>query len=183
MSVGQIRIMECWGPLFWPWGPTLAIFYGHFMALFGPKWLYLAIGSLSSPKWVEYWVNMVEHCQTHPGGPVWAIRAPKNVTREPQKRPKTVFFGSKLAIFGCFWHPPVALSRGLNGFNISPWMCPVMFNQVWALFNPFWGIGGNHSKIHCFGRFLEPPGTLQGPPRAPKWVPDTKKGGHISQPS
>ena len=99
-------------------------------AFFGPKWPYLAISSPGKRKWVEHWLNMVEHCQTHPGGPVWAIRAPKNVTREPQKRPKTVFFGSKLAIFVCFWHHPVALSRGLNGFNISPWMCPVMFNQV-----------------------------------------------------
>ena len=44
---------------------------------FGPKWPYLAIGSPSKPKWVEHWLNMVEHCQTHPGGSVWAFRAPK----------------------------------------------------------------------------------------------------------
>ena len=73
------------------------------------------------------WLNIVKHIQ---GGQFGPLGPQKNVTREPQKRPKTVFFGSKLAIFGCFWHPPVALSRGLNGFNISPWMCPVMFNQV-----------------------------------------------------
>ena len=73
------------------------------------------------------WLNIVKHIQ---GGQFGPLGPQKNVTREPQKRPKTVFFGLKLAIFGCFWHPPVALSRGLNGFNISPWMCPVMFNQV-----------------------------------------------------
>ena len=105
------------------------------------------------------WLNTVKHIQGGQFGPL----GPQKVSpRSPRSAQKTTFFGSKMAIYGCFWHPPVALSRGLNGFNISLWMCPVMFNQLWVLFNPFWGIGGNHGKIHCFGRFSEPPGPQKG---------------------
>ena len=52
---------------------------GHFFNLDGhhrpysmapsdSKWSYLALGSLSGLKWVERWLNMVEHCISHPGG-------------------------------------------------------------------------------------------------------------------
>ena len=51
-------------------------------------------------------LNMVEHCQTHPGGSVWAFRAPKNVTREPQKRPKTKLFWLKIGHFWVLLAPP-----------------------------------------------------------------------------
>ena len=125
------------------------------------------------------WLNIVKHIQ---GGQFGPVGPQKSVTKEPQKRPKKAFFGSKMAIFGCFWHPPVALSRGLNGFNISPWMCSIMFKQLWALFSFFWRIGGNQSKIRCFGRFGGLQGPCRAPPGTPKGVPDTKKGGRISQP-
>ena len=118
------------------------------------------------PSWT--WLNIVKHIQGSQFGP---LGPQKSVTKELQKCPKTAIFCSKMAIFGCFWHPPVALSRGLNGFNISPWMCSIMFKQLWALFSFFWRIGGNQSKIRCFGRF----GGLQGPPRDPKRGPRHQK--------
>ena len=52
--------------------------YGHF----GPKnsqiWPYLAIGSLSDPKLVEHWLNMVEHRSPHLGWATWTpLHSPK----------------------------------------------------------------------------------------------------------
>ena len=64
-------------------------------AFFDPKWPYLAIGSPRKPKWVEHWLNMVEHCQTHPGGSVGPLGPPKSVTRGPQRRPKLSFLAQK----------------------------------------------------------------------------------------
>ena len=103
-------------------------------ALFGPKWPYLAIGSPSKPKWVEHWLNMVEHCQTHPGGSVWAFMAPKNVTRGPQKRSKTAFFGPK-------W-PYLAISSPSKRKWVEHWLNMVEHCQthpggsVWAIRAP-----------------------------------------------
>ena len=59
----------------------------------------------------------------------------------------TALFWSTLAIFGHFWYPHVALSGGLNGSNIPPWMCSVMFNQFWGLVQLIWGHCGNQNKI------------------------------------
>ena len=159
MSVGQIRIMKCWGALFQPRGPPLALFLAILWPLltqnshiwlwaasaapnglnigwtwlnivfhirggqlgpfwppeivnFGPqihpkmcffslKLPDLVIDSPSSPKWVKYWVNMVEHCISHPGGSVRGsgpFRPPENVNLGPQNRPKCVF-RPKMAIF------------------------------------------------------------------------------------
>ena len=117
-------------------------------------------------------LNIVKHLR---GGLFGPLGPQKRVTGEPQNRQNMPFLSQNWQFFRCFLHPPVALSRGWNAFNISPWMCSVMFNQLWALFNPFRGIGSNQSQIHCFGRFLEPPGLLQGSLGAPKWVPDSKK--------
>ena len=69
------------------------------MALFGPKWPFLAIGGPSKPKWVEHWLNIVEHRQTHPGGEFEPLRLPKSVIRGPLERLKMAYFGPKLAIF------------------------------------------------------------------------------------
>ena len=156
MSVGQIRIMKCWGALFQPRGPPLALFLailwplltqnshiwlwaasaapnglnigwtwlnivfhirggqlGPFrppeivnlgpqnhrkMVFFGIKWPDLDIGSPSSPKWVQYWVNMIEHYISYPGGQLGPFRAPENVNLRPQNHPK-MFFRPKMAIF------------------------------------------------------------------------------------
>ena len=70
-----------------------------FLAPFGPKWLYLAIGSLSSPKWVEYWVNMIEHCSPHPGGSVRTFFGPQKISIGAPETPKSGFFGSKMDVF------------------------------------------------------------------------------------
>ena len=64
-QLGQVEICSTLRDLIchilWP-------FYCHFMAFFGSKWPYWAIGSPSDPKWVEHWLNMVEHCISHLGG-------------------------------------------------------------------------------------------------------------------
>ena len=73
-QLGQVEICSTLRDLIchilWP-------FYCHFMAFFGSKWPYWAIGSPSDPKWVEHWLNMVEHCTSHLGGWVWTPLAPK----------------------------------------------------------------------------------------------------------
>ena len=74
---------------------TTGPIFGHFMAPIDPKQPYLALSSFSSPKWVEYWVNMIEHCISHPRGSVRALSAPENVNLGPQNRPKVVLFGLK----------------------------------------------------------------------------------------
>ena len=66
----------------------------HYTALSPFSISYLTV-KLARLKWVGHWLNMVEHCQTHPGGSVWAFMGPKHVTRGPQKRSKTAFFGPK----------------------------------------------------------------------------------------
>ena len=105
-------------------------------AFFDPKWPYLAIGSPRKPKWVEHWLNMVEHCQTHPGGSVWAFRAPKKCHPGAPEAFKIVIFGPKTpfgaagtaygklwpfwAKKGRFWAvlgPPLTFSQGLKRPN------------------------------------------------------------------
>ena len=86
---GSVRTLSA--PRKCQWGPQNC----PKTAFFGPKWPYLAIGSPSKPKWVEHWLNMVEHCQTHPGGSVGPLGPPKSVTRGPQRRPKLSFLAQK----------------------------------------------------------------------------------------
>ena len=74
------------------------------------------------------------------GFPVGGHLAARRVVFRPPGRILT-FFG----IFGHFWYPHVALSGGLNGSNIPPWMCSVMFNQFWGLVQPICG--------HCTMRY------------------------------
>ena len=73
-QLGQVKICSTLRDLIchilWP-------FYCYFMAFFGSKWPHWAIGSPSDPKWVEHWLNMVEHCTSHLGGWVWTLFAPK----------------------------------------------------------------------------------------------------------
>ena len=102
--------------------------------LFDPKWPYLAIGSPSKPKWVGHWLNMVEHCQTHPGGSVWAFMGPKHVTRGPQKRSKTAFFGPK-------W-PYLAISSPSKCKWVEHWLN--MVEHGWTLSNTSRGASLGH---------------------------------------
>ena len=55
--------------------------FGHFYSQKWPFWAqktnFLTKDASSRPKWVEHWLNKVEHCPTHSGGSVWALRAPK----------------------------------------------------------------------------------------------------------
>ena len=55
--------------------------FGHFYSQKWPFWAqksnFLTIDASSRPWWVEHWLNKVEHCPTHSGGSVWALRAPK----------------------------------------------------------------------------------------------------------
>ena len=76
------------------------------------------------------------------GFPVGGRLAARQVVFRPPGR-ILAFFG----IFGHFWYPHVALSGGLNGSNIPPWMCSVMFNQFWGLVQPICGHCGNQNKI------------------------------------
>ena len=152
MSVGQIRIMKCWGALFQPWGPPLTLFLAILWPLltqnshiwlwaasaapnglnigwtwlnivfhirggqlgpfrppeivnFGPqihpkmfffslKLPDLVIDSPSSPKCVKYWVNMVDHCISHPGGVSQGLRAlsaPRKCQLRAPEPPKMCF--------------------------------------------------------------------------------------------
>ena len=56
--------------------PYFKAIYCHFMANFGPKLPYLAISGSSCLKWVEHWLNTVEHCISHPGGSVGTYEPP-----------------------------------------------------------------------------------------------------------
>ena len=56
--------------------------------LYWPKWYFLAKGHLSNPNWVEKCLNMVEYCQTHPGG---SLGNPRTAQKWP--------FGLKMAFF------------------------------------------------------------------------------------
>ena len=75
---------------------TTGPIFGHFMAPIDPKQPYLALSSFSSPKWVEYWLNMIEHCISHPRGSVRALSAPRNCQFWAPDQPKNVFFSLKL---------------------------------------------------------------------------------------
>ena len=75
---------------------TTGPIFGHFMAPIDPKQPYLALSSFSSPKWVEYWVNMIEHCISHPRGSVRALSVPRNCQFSAPDPPKNVFFSLKL---------------------------------------------------------------------------------------
>ena len=96
-QLGQVEICSTLRDLIchilWP-------FYCHFMAFFGSKWPYWAIGSPSDPKWVEHWLNMVEHCTSHLGGWVWTPLAPKKWHFGAPEPPKNDLFWSKIAILG-----------------------------------------------------------------------------------
>ena len=139
MSVGRIRIMKRWGALVQPRGPPLTLFYGHFMAPIYSKWPYLAIGSPSSPKWVEYWVNRVEHCISHPGGQLWPFGTMFNHV-EPMFKPFVVagtaygqiwpFLAKKGSFWGGVLGLPNAIFWGPKGskltppdvkYNVQPW--------------------------------------------------------------
>ena len=94
-QLGQVEICSTLRDLIchilWP-------FYCHFMAFFDQKWPYLAIGSPSNPKWVEHWLNKVEHCTSHLGGWVWTPMAPKKGHLGAPEPPKNYLFwpmGSK----------------------------------------------------------------------------------------
>ena len=76
------------------------------------------------------------------GFPVGGRPAARRVVFRPPGRILAFF-----DIFGHFWYPHVALSGGLNGSNIPPWMCSVMFNQFWGLVQPICGHCGNQNKI------------------------------------
>ena len=56
--------------------------------LYWPKWYFLAKGHPSNPNWVEKCLNMVEYCQTHPGG---SLGNPRTAQKWP--------FGLKMAFF------------------------------------------------------------------------------------
>ena len=108
MSVGQIRIMECWGPLFLPWGPPVALF-GHRQPqqpqmgwILGEHGLTLYFrhfwglpptfpGVLKGPNWLPGCVwqcsTMFNQCSTHLG-----------LLGQPMA--KYGIFRQKMAIFG-----------------------------------------------------------------------------------
>ena len=65
----------------------------YFDPIFGPKMVILAIDTSNCPKWVENWLNKVEHCISHPGGSIWALKAPKN------RNAKNGHFGQKIGNF------------------------------------------------------------------------------------
>ena len=96
-QLGQVEICSTLRDLIchilWP-------FYCHFMAFFGSKWPYWAIGSPSDPKWVEHWLNMVEHCTSHLGGWVWTPLAPQKWHFGAPEPPKNDLFWPKNAILG-----------------------------------------------------------------------------------
>ena len=142
MSVGQIRIMKCWGALFQPRGPPLALFYGHFKAPIDSKWQYLTLSSLSSHKWVEYWVNMIEHCISHSRGSVRALSAPRNCQFGAPEPPKNghlwPFFGQKRSFWGVLG-PPNDISMWSKRPKLTP---PDVENNVQPCspnVQPIWG--------------------------------------------
>ena len=96
-QLGQVEICSTLRDLIchilWP-------FYCHFMAFFGSKWPYWAIGSPSDPKWVEHWLNMVEHCTSHLGGWGWTPLAPQKWHFGAPEPPKNDLFWPKNAILG-----------------------------------------------------------------------------------
>ena len=55
---------------------------------------------ITLPKWVEHWLNMVEHCTSHLGGWVWTPLAPKKWHFGAPEPPKNDLFWSKTAILG-----------------------------------------------------------------------------------
>ena len=76
-----------------PEGPENSLFWPE-MAVFGHRRSQRAkMGwTLVEQGWTR--LNRVEHCQTHPGRPVWAFRAPKNCHQVAPEAPKN----------GLFWH-------------------------------------------------------------------------------
>ena len=89
-QLGQVKICSTLRDLIchilWP-------FYCYFMAFFGSKWPYWATGSPSDPKWIEHWLNMVEHYTSHLGGEFGPFLPPKNGIWGPPEPPKITFFG------------------------------------------------------------------------------------------
>ena len=54
----------------------------------------MAVGSPSNPKWVEHWLNKVEHCTSHLEGVSLDPFGPqKKGIWGPQNPPKITFFG------------------------------------------------------------------------------------------
>ena len=135
------------------------------MTFFGQKVPYWAIGSPSNPKWIEHWLNMVEHCTSHLGGWVWALFAPKKWLYGTPGAPKRARFGPKRPFFG----PPEVL-RGPGGPDLVPttadWssgighMVTTHFGLVSAL---FWAPRGPKRAI--FG------------PKCPFWWPQRSQEG------
>ena len=82
-----------------PWVPQKA----PKMPNFGPKLPYLAISGSSCLKWVEHWLNTVEHCISHPGGSVGTFLPPEKWPSGAPEGPENAQFRPKIAIFGHKW--------------------------------------------------------------------------------
>ena len=76
--------------------------FGHFYSQKWPFWAqksnFLTIDASSRPWWVEHWLNKVEHCLTHSGGSVWALRTPKKCHRGAPEASKLAVFGPRMHI-------------------------------------------------------------------------------------
>ena len=110
--------------------PYFKAIYCHFMANFGPKLPYLAISGSSCLKWVEHWLNTVEHCISHPGGSVGTFFPPEKWPSGAPEGPENAQFGPKIAIFGHKW------------FQVQP-----VFNK--AILGVGFSIGKTHKDIYC----------------------------------
>ena len=114
----------------------------YFDPIFGPKMVILAIDTSNCPKWVENWLNKVEHCISHPGGSIWALKAPKN------RNAKNGHFGQKIGNF-----QPLTPPTFLNRLNIGWTRLRIVFHIQGGLFE-----------------FCGPPKTVMGgPQKRQKW--------------
>ena len=123
------------------------------VAFLGPKWTYFAIGSPSSPRWAEYWLNMIEHCNSHPGGSGRTLSAPRKYQRGPQKRPKMAFLGPKWTYF--------AIGSPSSPIWVQQWMNIVFHIREGQL--------GPVMPSENVKRGPKWPYLAIGSPRSPKW--------------
>ena len=122
MSVGQIRIMKCWGALFQPRGPPLALFLAILWPLLTQHshiWLWAASAAPNGLNVGWTWLNIVFHIR---GGHLGPFRPPEIANLGPQNHRKMFFFWHKMATFGLF----LAKKKSFWGVlgppnNISVW--------------------------------------------------------------
>ena len=147
--------------------PYFKAIYCHFMANFGPKLPYLAISGSSCLKWVEHWLNTVEHCISHLGGSVRTFLPPWKWPWGAPEGPKNYQLLAKSNHFWSILGPPMGISRQAKRSQLT--ILDVKYNVQPSLTDvqPIWG-GWSHlwPEMMILGRKRWFWGRL-GPPGAP----------------